>query len=145
MFLADSSVWLALVLSQHSHHVPAAQWFNSVADTDKVAFCRETQQSLLRLLSHASVMGGYGNPPLTNRQAWKTYDDLAADSRVMLIRSEPPGVDALWREYTERSTVSPKLWMDAYLAAFAVCGGHELVTTDQAFHQYRGLSHLVLR
>jgi toxin-antitoxin system PIN domain toxin len=145
MYLADSSLWLALALSRHSHHGVAAQWFDSVRDTEQVAFCRATQQGLLRLLTHSTILGGYGNPPMTNRQAWKTYDEFAADSRVTLLRSEPPGVDGRWREYSERSTVSPKLWMDAYLAAFAVCGGHELVTTDHAFHQYRGLSHLVLR
>jgi predicted nucleic acid-binding protein len=28
--------------------------------------------------------------------------------------------------------------MDAYLAAFAVADGYRLVTTDQAFKQFRG-------
>jgi predicted nucleic acid-binding protein len=30
--------------------------------------------------------------------------------------------------------------MDAYLAAFAVTGGFELVTTDTDFRQYRGIN-----
>jgi uncharacterized protein len=34
--------------------------------------------------------------------------------------------------------------MDAYLAAFAIAGGHQLVTTDKAFKQFQGLDLLVL-
>jgi predicted nucleic acid-binding protein len=34
--------------------------------------------------------------------------------------------------------------MDAYLAAFAIAGGHQLVTTDKGFAQYPGLSLHVL-
>ena len=39
---------------------------------------------------------------------------------------------------------SPKLWMDAYLAAFTVAGGYQLVTTDKGFKQFKGLDILVL-
>jgi predicted nucleic acid-binding protein len=42
-------------------------------------------------------------------------------------------------------TASPKLWMDAYLAAFALAGRYSMVTTDAAFRQFRGLDLLVLR
>jgi hypothetical protein len=34
---------------------------------------------------------------------------------------------------------SPKLWMDSYLAAFAVAGGYRMVTIDGAYGQFRGL------
>jgi len=34
--------------------------------------------------------------------------------------------------------------MDAYLAAFALSGAHQLVTTDRAFKQFKGLDLLVL-
>ena len=43
-----------------------------------------------------------------------------------------------------RDTASPKLWMDAYLAAFALTGGYRMVTTDTAFRQFQGLDVLVL-
>ena len=38
---------------------------------------------------------------------------------------------------------SPKLWMDAYLAAFAIAGGCQLVTTDQGFAQFPSLRCLL--
>jgi predicted nucleic acid-binding protein len=34
--------------------------------------------------------------------------------------------------------------MDAYLAAFAIAGGHQLITIDTAFRQFDGLDLLVL-
>jgi predicted nucleic acid-binding protein len=37
-----------------------------------------------------------------------------------------------------------KLWADAYLAAFAMSAGHQLVTTDKGFKQFKGLDVLVL-
>jgi len=69
-----------------------------------------------------------GNPPLTNREAWQIYQTFAADDRLGLVDQEPAGIAA-----------SPKLWMDAYLAAFARSAGHTLVTTDAAFTQFADL------
>jgi predicted nucleic acid-binding protein len=82
----------------------------------------------------------YGNPPLTNRQAWDAYHALLADDRIAFRADEPPGLDALWESLAVRDTASPKLWMDAYLAAFALAAGHRMVTTDAAFRQFRGLA-----
>jgi toxin-antitoxin system PIN domain toxin len=107
-------------------------------------FCRATQQTLLRLLTNASVLGAYGNPPLTNREAWAVYQALVADDRVSLRATEPEGLEALWERFALRGTASPKLWMDAYLAAFALASGCQLVTTDGAFRQFRGLDLRVL-
>ncbi len=139
MDLCDSNVWLALALSKHVHHSAAREWFDAVGDTASVVFCRATQQTLLRLLTNASVLSPYGNPPLTNRQAWEAYAALLADDRVGFRAEEPAGLDVHWKRLALRDTASPKIWMDAYLAAFALAGGYRLVTTDQAFKQFRGV------
>jgi len=44
----------------------------------------------------------------------------------------------------DRRNALPKVWMDAFLAAFAMTGGYQLVTTDRAFKQFKGLDVLVL-
>ena len=75
----------------------------------------------------------------TNRQAWAAYQALLADDRIVLRSEEPAGLEALWRRFAVRGTASPKLWMDAYLAAFALSGGFRMVTTDAAFKQLGGL------
>lgn len=139
MILCDSNLWLALALSKHVHHGAARTWLKTVADVRSTFFCRATQQAFLRLLTHAAVLAPYGNPPLTNRQAWHAYEALLADDRIVFRADEPAGLDVRWKQFALRGTASPKLWMDAYLAAYALAGGHRLVTTDVAFRQFRGL------
>lgn len=145
MILCDSNVWLALALSKHSHHSAAREWLKTVEEPASVFFCRATQQTFLRLLTNSSILGSYGNPPLTNRQAWSAYEMLREDDRITFRADEPAGVDLLWKEFTLRGTPSPKLWMDAYLAAFALTGRYQMVTTDGAFRQFRGLDLLIVR
>lgn len=144
MVLCDSNVWLALALSKHSHHSAAREWLETVEEPASVLFCRATQQTFLRLLTNASVLAPYGNPPLTNREAWSVYEALLADDRVTFRADEPAGVEALWRGFALRGTASPKLWMDSYLAAFALAGRYRMVTTDAAFRQFHGLDLVVL-
>ena len=144
MILCDSNVWLALALSKHVHHNAARDWLGTVEATASVFFCRATQKTLLRLLTNASVLGPYGNPPLTNREAWSAYEAFLGDDRIAFRSDEPTGVELLWKELALRGTASPKLWMDAYLAAFALAGRYSMVTTDGAFRQFRGLDVLVL-
>jgi toxin-antitoxin system PIN domain toxin len=142
--LADSNIWLALALSGHVHHPAVRKWFERLERPRSALFCRATQQAFLRLLTNAAVLGPYGNPPLTNRQAWRAYEALLADDRVALQTVEPAGLDVRWAQLAARDTASPKLWMDAYLAAFAIAGRHRMVTTDAAFRQFKGLDLEVL-
>jgi uncharacterized protein len=88
--------------------------------------------------------GAFGLPALSNQGAFEAYDALLADDRIALRAEEPPRVSNRWREFAARETVSPKLWMDAYLAAFAVAGAYRLVNTDVAFRQFEGLNHLLI-
>jgi len=142
--LCDSNVWLALALSGHAHHGLARDWLDSVDEPATVVFCRSTQQSFLRLLTNAAVLAPYGSPPLTNREAWQAYEALVADYRIVLRDEEPEGLESRWKELALRDDASPKLWMDAYLAAFALAAGYRMVTTDAAFRQFAGLDlHLL--
>lgn len=139
MNLCDSNVWLSLTLSAHVHRRAASDWLDTTTEPRSVLFCRATQQSLLRLLTTAAVLAPYGNPPLTNREAWQVYQDFAADDRIGMADAEPAGLEQAWAELAAAATASPKLWMDAYLAAFARSAGFTLVTTDAAFAQFPDL------
>lgn len=144
--LCDSNVWLALALSGHAHHDVARDWLDSIDETATVIFCRATQQSFLWLLTNAAVLAPYGSPPLTNREAWEAYEALVADYRIVLRDEEPGALESRWKELALRDDASPKLWMDAYLAAFALTAGYRMVTTDAAFMQFAGLDlHLLTR
>ena len=49
-----------------------------------------------------------------------------------------------WQTLAIRDTNSARLWMDAYLAGFALRGGLQLITTDKAVAQFNGLHLRVL-
>jgi predicted nucleic acid-binding protein len=78
----------------------------------------------LRLLTTASAMGGR---PLTNKEAWRVYDGFLLDSRVRVF-PELPALEDSFRSYSSLRQPSPKLWVDAYLAAYAAANEAILVT-----------------
>jgi predicted nucleic acid-binding protein len=89
--LVDVGVWLAAVWGRHIHHPIAADWF--AGEADDIVFCRVTQMWLLRLLSNPAIMG---DDAVDRSQAWRTYDLLWADDRV-LWADEPAELEAVWR------------------------------------------------
>jgi len=123
--LVDVGVWLAAVWGRHVHNPVAADWFGR--EEDGIAFCRVTQMGLLRLLSNRAIMG---EDAIDRSQAWRTYDELLADERV-LWADEPADLDPVWRAISARDDKSHKLWTDDYLAAFAQAGGATLITLDR--------------
>lgn len=143
MILVDTSVWVSLVLDGHIFSTAARAWMAEVERTSGgLVVCRATQQSLLRLLTTASVFPPHERP-MTNAQAWAAYHRLVADERVSFVE-EPAGIEAEWERLASRRSASPKLWMDAYLAAFAIAGGYQFVTTDRGFGQHEGLDLILL-
>ena len=134
-FLFDTSVWLASVFEQHPFHGIARQALQQATPAEPAVFCRATQQSFLRLMSTTVLQKTYGVENLTNRDALIALDTLQALPQVGW-RDEPPGVFVLWRTLATRDTASPKVWMDAYLAAFAISSGLCMVTLDQDFKNF---------
>jgi uncharacterized protein len=123
--LVDVGVWLAAVWGRHVQQPVAADWFGK--ETDDIAFCRVTQMGLLRLLSNRAIMG---EDAMDRSQAWRIYDQLWADERVLWI-TEPAELDAVWRAISARDDKSHKLWTDDYLAAFAQASDATLITLDR--------------
>lgn len=52
------------------------------------------------------------------------------------MRDEPRGALRLWHALSARDSASPKVWMDAYLAAFATAGGLRLLTLNRDFENF---------
>jgi uncharacterized protein len=122
----DLNVWLALASSEHVHSVVARNWWDQEAGT--IAFSRLTQLGFLRLMTTAAAMDG---KPLTIAEAWRVHDRFYEDDRVTFV-NEPPEVEKRFREKAVGRTVSPKVWADAWLLAFAQSSGGVLVTLDKA-------------
>ncbi|MGH7920829.1 MAG: TA system VapC family ribonuclease toxin, partial [Candidatus Dormibacteraceae bacterium] len=115
----------------HVHQAATRTWFDSV---------EAPRQSFLRLLTTGAVLAPYGLAPLlTNREAWRALEALLGDDRVAFLEREPADLQTRWSTLATRDSASPKLWMDAYLAAFAIAGSFQLVTTDSGFRRFSGL------
>jgi toxin-antitoxin system PIN domain toxin len=122
----DINVWLALATPEHVHASIARRWWEQESGT--IAFSRLTHLGLLRLMTTAAVMD---DKPLTMSEAWRVYDRFYDDDRVVFI-AEPPDAEKRFREKAAGRTVSPKMWADAWLLAFAQAAEGVLVTFDKA-------------
>jgi hypothetical protein len=125
----DINVWVALTHGAHVHHDIARDWFNALEPGTRFHFCRFTQLGLLRLLTAEAVMG---DDVMNQVEAWAVYDRWLEDDRVTLI-DEPRGLERCFRSLTRMKRAAPKVWADAYLAAFADTSQVTLVTLDRAF------------
>lgn len=137
--LVDANVWLAVSADGHTHHTKATDWFEARVE-QSCAFCRVTQMALLRHLTNVKIMG---ENVQTQTEAWRTYDKLANDPRLIFL-AEPASIETVLRRFTQANSPSHGLWTDAYLAAFAIESSTQLVTFDQGFSGFAGVDLLVL-
>ena len=137
--LLDVNVWLALAIEEHPHHRPAASYWGSGAETARF-FCRVSALSLVRLLTHPSLMA---DKPLTLAKAWALYQSFARLPGVAML-VEPDGLDQ-----SLGALLTPELparaFTDAYFAALARSTGLRLVTFDKDFDRFDPLAMLRLK
>ena len=144
--LLDTSTWIALTVEAHPQHAAAQRWYDAEPLTaGDLLFCRATETSFLRLITQARVMNPCGLVPLTNEEAVAYLNNVYRDPAVARV-DEPIATRDLWLRLAAVPLASPHVWMDAYLAAFAIAAGAELVTFDRAFVRYaaEGLSVRIL-
>jgi uncharacterized protein len=133
--LFDTNIWLAALFTSHPFHTKAQRALAQATPAQPAVFCRATQQSFLRLATTPALLKAYGAAGMTNRDALVALDALQALPQVS-VRDEPPGVFALWRSLANSDSVSPKLWIDAYLAALNSEGGMRMLTIDRDFNNF---------
>lgn len=143
--LFDTNVWVAATFPTHEFHAASLATLNSTTPQSPAIFCRSTEQSFLRLVTSARIISRYGAEGMTNRDALFVLNLLLGRTHVREM-TEPADTFALWRQLAALDTASPKVWMDAYLAAFAIGGGLKLATLDIDFKTYesRGLQLVLL-
>lgn len=135
MFLLDSNVWIAQTFDAHPGHTSASQSLLMATAERPAIFCRATEQSFLRLASTPAVLRQYGAQGLTNQDALVLLAHFQALPMVA-FRAEPPGIVPLWHRLAGLPQAAPKVWMDAYLAAFAIAGNLTMITLDSDLKQY---------
>jgi toxin-antitoxin system PIN domain toxin len=133
--LFDSSAWVAAVFPRHPFHAQAQAVLGAMTPDEPAVFCRATQVSFLRLITTPPLLRQYDAANMTNCAALTAFHLLLARPEIAEV-VEPSGTEALWQRLASRDTASPKVWMDAYLAAFAIVGGLRFVTLDGDFKIY---------
>ena len=115
-------------------------WQREAAEA--VVLCRITALALCRHLTSAEVVGVTRR--LDGAAAWAV---LAAWLAVpgLAWREDPPRLDELLGGWARRVDLRGGGWTAAYLAAFAVAGGHRWVAFDGCFRRYPGVSFYHLR
>lgn len=139
-WLSDVNVLLALSAECHSCHRRILRWWEDRPGDQTIHICRFVQMGLLRLMSSEAALGA---DAVTLPDAWVAYATLLASGRFAFCL-EPQGLDPLWERMCSPFRKSPKVVMDAYLAAFAQAGGYRLITLDRAFAQFPGLDCQIL-
>ncbi|MFN8556991.1 MAG: TA system VapC family ribonuclease toxin [Dehalococcoidia bacterium] len=137
--LLDANVWLALSAADHPQHQRARRYWHEESG-DRLAFCRVTMLALLRLVTTPVVMDGL---PLSVGEVWQVYRAWLRRDDVTVVR-EPTDCDALLDGWLSRNVITPRLWTDAYLAAFARAGALRLVSFDRDFVRFDGVDLLHL-
>lgn len=141
--LFDVNVWLALAFQTHPAHKLAKKHFESASSEIPAVFCRATQHSFLRLVTTPAIQKCYGSESISNALAWERWEYLAGMPQVLFL-SEPPALHLHWADYAGLAIPAPKVWMDAYLAAFAKGYGITLLTLDSDFRSFEGLDFQII-
>lgn len=134
--LCDVNVLLALSTDRHAQHAQALRWFEGVGSAG-ARVCRVALLGLLRLLNNPSAME---EDVLDAAGCWDLWRRMQQDERIRFAPAEPSGLDASFERFTAGQAFSPRLWTDAYLAAFAQAGGLTVVTFDRGFRRFPDLS-----
>jgi toxin-antitoxin system PIN domain toxin len=140
-FLFDSNVWVALTFAAHPLHDQAGRQLRQGSPERPVCRTRATELSALRLITTPVIHRAFGVPTFSNREAIAFLTSLFQETGCVEIE-EPDGTRELWLRLADTESASPKLWMDAYLAAVAIRGGFHFITLDSGFQSFesRGLS-----
>ena len=143
--LLDVNVWLASVFEAHPAHGTARKLLLAATPDEPMLWCRASQQSFLRLASTPTILAAYQATKATNRDALAALVAFMALPQVDVVE-EPPDLQRHWQRLGGIKQQAPKLWMDAYLAAFAIAGEYRLASLDKDFRQFHadGLDLILL-
>lgn len=130
--LFDSNVWVALTFANHPHHSKAKAALGHHTPERPAVFSRATEQNYLRLITTPKLIAHYRADGMTNSRAVKNLADFLGQPRIASL-DEPSGTRDLWLKFVASDTPSPKIWMDAYLAAFAISIQLSFTTLDSDF------------
>lgn len=137
--LPDINVWLALADPDHEHHDRARQYWEKES-APRLAFTRVAMLGLLRLLGNRHVMKG---DPFTAEEAWSAYRAFR-DLPEVIFLAEPDSAESRMRQWSGDSSFPTSHLTDAWLASVAFNTRSRLVSFDEDYRRFQGLSFLHL-
>ncbi len=114
-------------------HVAATTFLRGCTARRRAIFCRATEQGFLRLLTTDALQRTYVQRRITNADALSTLHALVKLPQVGVVDAEPHGVRKRWHALAALPASAPHVWMDAWLAAWAITSERTLVTGDRDF------------
>ena len=140
-FLFDSNLWVALAFASHPFHDRVGEQLRQSSPSCPVCRIRATEISAFRLITTPAIHKAFGVPHFSNKEAIDYLTSLFQKTGCVEIE-EPEGTRELWLRLANAESASPKVWMDAYLAAVSIHGGLDFITLDTDFECFKsdGLS-----
>jgi len=87
------------------------------------------------LITTPTIHRAFGVPHFSNKEAIDYLTFLFQKIGRVEIK-EPEGTRELWLHLADAERASPKVWMDAYLAAVSIQGGLDFITLDSDFQGF---------
>jgi len=137
--LLDINVWVAISNPKHSSFNVAVKYWRTQAD-ENLVFCRVTALGFVRVSSQSRA---FADGAFSPQEAWTKYTAWIK-SKGVTLQADPENLDIYLGQWLASGIVTNRIFMDAYLAAFAVAAGHRLVSFDNDFHRFEGLNFLHL-
>ena len=134
-FLFDSNIWVALTFASHPFHDRAGEQVKQSSADRPIYRVRATELSTYRLITTPVIHRAFGVPSFSNTEAISFLSSLFQKTGSLEIQ-EPRGTRELWLRLAGTESASPKIWMDAYLAAVSIRGGFDFVTLDGDFTRF---------
>lgn len=121
------------LVADHPHHSQVKAALSQRDSESPAVFCRATEQSYLRSVITPKLFAYYRADSMTNSRTIRNFSDFLSQLPIISLHEKPADMRALWPKMAAHERPSPKVWMVAYLAAFAISEKLSLTTLDSYF------------
>lgn len=135
-YFLDANIWVAATFPGHSHHGPAMDFLYERSYHDPAWLSSKTSIAWMRLVSTNAISSYYNSPEFSNKAALEILNGWLKQPEIQYMDKEPDGTFEKWKQLSSSPLPSPKIWMDAYIAAIAIEANLPLVTFDKGFQAY---------
>ena len=135
-YFLDTNIWLAASMDQHPDHQRAFGFISKRTIKDPAWLSRMTAISWMRLITTNAVAQKFHSHIPSNQEAITIQNHWLKQPEIQFMDTEPEGTFELWQKLSSSPFPSPKIWMDAYIAAISIQAKLPLVTFDKGFQAY---------